>query len=43
MSDSLLVSPDDAPPMLKVVGEETAVLASGEQTGSYEKATRATQ
>ena len=36
MATSLVVSPDQAPPPLKMVGEEVTVLASGEQTGSYE-------
>jgi quercetin dioxygenase-like cupin family protein len=36
MSNPLIVSTDQAPAPLKVVGEEITVLASGEQTGSYE-------
>ncbi len=36
MSKPLVVSPDRAPAPLKMVGEEVTVLASGEQTGSYE-------
>jgi quercetin dioxygenase-like cupin family protein len=36
MSNPLVVSPDRAPAPLKMVGEEVTVLASGEQTGSYE-------
>jgi quercetin dioxygenase-like cupin family protein len=36
MSNPLVVSANDAPSPLKVVGEEITVLASGEQTGSYE-------
>jgi quercetin dioxygenase-like cupin family protein len=36
MSEPLVLSADQAPPPLKVVGEEITVLASGEQTGSYE-------
>ena len=36
MSNPLVVSPDQAPAPLKMVGEEITVLASGEQTGSYE-------
>lgn len=36
MSNPLVVSPDQAPAPLKVVGEEITVLASAGQTGSYE-------
>ena len=36
MSNPLVVAPDRAPAPLKMVGEEVTVLASGEQTGSYE-------
>jgi len=36
MSVPLVVSPDKAPAPLKMVGEEITVLASAEQTGSYE-------
>jgi quercetin dioxygenase-like cupin family protein len=36
LSNSLVVSPDQAPAPLKMVGEEITVLASAEQTGSYE-------
>ena len=36
MSNPLVVSPDQAPAPLKMVGEEITVLASGSQTGSYE-------
>jgi quercetin dioxygenase-like cupin family protein len=36
MPNSLIVSPDQAPSPLKVVGEEITVLASGARTGSYE-------
>lgn len=36
MSNPLVVAADEAPSPLKVVGEEITVLASGEQTGSYE-------
>ena len=36
MSTPIVVSPDQAPAPLKIVGEEVTVLASGEQTGSYE-------
>jgi hypothetical protein len=36
MPTSLVISPDQAPAPLKMVGEEITVLASGEQTGSYE-------
>jgi quercetin dioxygenase-like cupin family protein len=36
MSNPLVVSPDQAPAPLKMVGEDITVLASGEQTGSYE-------
>jgi quercetin dioxygenase-like cupin family protein len=36
MSNPLVVSPDQAPAALKMVGEQITVLASAEQTGSYE-------
>jgi quercetin dioxygenase-like cupin family protein len=36
MTNALVVSPDQAPAPLQIVGEEVTVLASGEQTGSYE-------
>jgi quercetin dioxygenase-like cupin family protein len=36
MPSPLVVSPDQAPAPLKMVGEEVTILASGEQTGSYE-------
>ena len=36
MSNPLVVSADQAPAPLKMVGEEITVLASREQTGSYE-------
>jgi quercetin dioxygenase-like cupin family protein len=36
MSSPLVVSADQAPTPLKMVGEEVTVLASAEQTGSYE-------
>src|SRR3954447_932970 len=36
MSSPLVVSAEHAPAPLKIVGEEITVLASGEQTGSYE-------
>jgi quercetin dioxygenase-like cupin family protein len=36
MSNPLVVAADQAPGPLKIVGEEVTVLASGEQTGSYE-------
>jgi quercetin dioxygenase-like cupin family protein len=36
MSNPLVVSRDHAPAPLRMVGEEVTVLASGEQTGSYE-------
>ena|SRR5258708_264569 len=36
MSIPLVVSPDKVSPPLKMVGEEITVLASAEQTGSYE-------
>ena len=36
MPKPLSVSPDEAPHLLKVVGEEITVLASGTQTEGYE-------
>jgi quercetin dioxygenase-like cupin family protein len=36
MTTPLVVSPDQAPAPLMMVGEEITVLASSEQTGSYE-------
>jgi quercetin dioxygenase-like cupin family protein len=36
MSNPIVVSPAQAPAPLKMVGEEVTVLASGDQTGSYE-------
>jgi quercetin dioxygenase-like cupin family protein len=36
MSNPLVVSPGQAPASLKMAGEEITVLASAEQTGSYE-------
>jgi quercetin dioxygenase-like cupin family protein len=36
MSNPLVVTADQAPAPLKMVGEEITVLASGEQTSSYE-------
>lgn len=36
MPNPLIATPDRSPAPLKVVGEEVTVLASGEQTGSYE-------
>ena len=36
MTNPLVVSPDQAPAALKLVGEEVTVLASADQTGSYE-------
>jgi len=36
MSHSFVVSPDRLAPPLKMVGEKVTVLASAEQTGSYE-------
>jgi len=36
MPNPLVVSPDQAPAPLQMVGEEITVLASAEQTGSYE-------
>jgi quercetin dioxygenase-like cupin family protein len=36
MSNPLVVSPDQAPAPLKLAGEEITVLASAEQTASYE-------
>ena len=36
MSKALVVTPQDAPRPLEVVGEQITVLASGAETGSYE-------
>ena len=36
MSQPLVISPDQRPAPLGIVGEQLTVLASGEQTGSYE-------
>jgi quercetin dioxygenase-like cupin family protein len=36
MSEPIVITAEHAPAPLKVVGEEITVLASGEQTGSYE-------
>ena len=36
MHDPIILTRDEAPAALKIVGEELTILASGEQTGSYE-------
>ena len=36
MSKPLIVTPEQAPVPLQLVGEEITILAAGEQTGSYE-------
>jgi quercetin dioxygenase-like cupin family protein len=36
MYDPIVLTPEQAPAALKIVGEELTILASGEQTGSYE-------